>query len=627
MRTLLLSLLVVLSIIPAQADEGLWLPSAIERATFKQMQSRGFKLKPEDVYSTARVSLKDAVVRFGGGCTGEVISPAGLLLTNHHCGYGQIQAHSTVERDLLTDGFAAMNRAEELPNPGLKVSFLVEMRDVTAQIKAGKSKAEIEAAATAGNGYEAKVEPLYNGGQYYLFVYETFRDIRLVFAPPSAIGKFGGDTDNWVWPRHTGDFAIFRIYANKENKPADYSPHNVPYVPKKHLTISARGIRDGDFTMVYGFPGRTTQYLHSRAVRYIVEQGNPLKVALRQIRLDAINAASEGSDTVRIQYASKQAGIANAWKKWQGEKIGLENASIEAGKRLAEVEFEKKAVGTPYEGITTKLAALYDSLDATTYVRDLYNEGVWGSEMLKFLARPQKEQDSLRASFVKDYSEPLDREITQKLFREVARLTPPEWLPDGFSEGSAVTPELAAAFKRIETTRLTPIYNRLTARADSLYTIYIAGLRAIYPNRTFYPDANSTLRVSFGVVGGFSPADGLEYRSQTTLRGMYEKSQLPPADYNVPTKMTDLFAPNASMPVAFIASNHTSGGNSGSPVLDARGRLIGLNFDRVWQGTMSDVFFDASVCRNIALDIRFVLFFVDAYAGAGYLLDEMTIER
>lgn len=622
-----LPLLFLLTFFSAKADEGMWLPSALERGTIQAMQRRGFQLQASDVYSTAHVSLKDAVVRFGGGCTGEVISPLGLLLTNHHCGYSQIQAHSSIERDLLTDGFAAMSRAEELPNPGLKVTFLVEMRDVTAQVQAGQTTQAIVDAATKGTHYEAKVEPLYNGGEYYLFIYETFRDVRLVFAPPSAVGKFGGDTDNWVWPRHTGDFAIFRIYADKKNNPADYSPQNVPYVPKKHLTISARGIRDGDFTMIYGFPARTTQYLYSVAVQHIVEVSDPLKIALRQIRLDEMNAAADTSAKIRIQYAAKNASVSNAWKKWQGEVQGLTNANVIHGKRLQEAAFDRWAKGKKYEGLIGRFQQTYDSIAEVATVRDLYNEGVWGSELMKFWARPKTEQDSLRASFDKDYHAPLDERITRKLFREVAQRTPPRWLPEGFSAQSVVTPELAAAFKKTENERITPLYDRLNKRLDSLYTLYIEGLRAFDSTKTFYPDANSTLRVSFGTVGGFDPADGLAYRSQTTLRGMAEKSQLPPTDYNLPLGMIKLLAPNADQPVAFIASNHTSGGNSGSPVLDAHGRLIGLNFDRVWQGTMSDVFFDASVCRNIALDIRFVLWFVEAYGGAGYLLDEMTIVR
>lgn len=622
-----LLLLLLLSFGTVQADEGLWLPSAIERGTIQAMQRRGFQLTASDVYSTTHVSLKDAIVRFGGGCTGEVISPQGLLLTNHHCGYGQIQAHSSVERDLLTNGFAAMNRAEELPNIGLKVSFLVEMREVTARVKGGEKPQTIADQATQGTHYEAKVEPLYNGGEYYLFVYETFRDIRLVFAPPSQIGKFGGDTDNWIWPRHTGDFAVFRIYANKENKPADYSPKNVPYTPKKHLTLSARGIQSGDFTMVYGFPGRTTQYLHSAAVRQIVEVSDPLKIALRQIRLDAMNAAADTSAKIRIQYAAQNAGVANAWKKWQGELQGLARLKTVERKVGEEAAFERWAQGGQYEGLTRALQKTYDSIAEVSTVRDLYNEGVWGSEAMKFWARSKKEQDSLRTDFDKNYHAPLDQEITAKLLSEVARQTPPTWLPVGFSATSRATPELAAAFKALETTRITPLYDRLNKTLDSLYTLYIEALRAMHPAKLFYPDANSTLRVAYGAVEGFEPMDGLSYKPTTTLRGVVEKSKLGAADYTIPARLAALAPQHPNQPVAFLASNHTSGGNSGSPVLDAQGRLIGLNFDRVWQGTMSDIEFDATVCRNISVDIRFVLWCIDTYAGAGYLLDEMTIVR
>lgn len=609
------------------ADEGMWLPSLIQKGTIKDMRSRGLKLSAEDLYSVNKASLNDAIVRFGGGCTGEMVSPEGLLLTNHHCGYGQIQAHSSLEHDYLTDGFAAMSRREELPNPGLSVSFLREMRDVTALVAGGQKPKEIARRAIEGTHMQASVEAMYNGGEYYLFIYEVFSDVRLVFAPPSAIGKFGGDTDNWMWPRHTGDFSIFRVYAHKDGKPAQYSPENVPYNPKKFFEISARGIREGDFTFVYGFPGRTEQYLHSEAVRYIVERGNPEKVALRDIRLEVMNRYAETSAETRIKYAAKNAGVANAWKKWQGEMQGLVRLKTVDRKVREEAAFEKWATSGPYSCITTKLGAVYDSIEDYVYARDIYREAIWGSEMMKFLSDPKHTTEAMKSDFEKNYVKELDDEITAKLFEQAAIKLDKKWLAAGFTANSKPTVELARAFKRIEDSILNPRYTCFQKQLDSLYTLYIKGLREMQSERIFYPDANSTLRIAYGKVQGYSPDDAIYYKPVSTVQGIIEKDRPDIYDYNVPERLREIAPDNRDVAVAFLATNHTSGGNSGSPVLDAKGRLIGLNFDRVWQGTMSDIEFDATVCRNISLDIRFVLFIVDKYAGAGYLLDEMKIVR
>lgn len=625
-RVLALFISIMLPLI-SLADEGMWLPSLIERGTIKQMRHAGLKLTAKELYDVNNASVNDAIVMFGGGCTGSMISPEGLLLTNHHCGYSQIQAHSSVERDLLTDGFAAMNRREELANPGLKVKFLREMRDVTALVASGQKTAQIAAAAVKGTHLQASVEPLYNGAEHYLFIYEVFTDVRLVFAPPSAIGKFGGDTDNWMWPRHTGDFSIFRVYASTDGEPADYSPKNVPYKPAKFLEISARGIREGDYTMVYGFPGRTQQYLHSKAVRYIVERANPEKIALRDMRLDVMNSAADTSKAVRIKYASKNAGVANAWKKWQGEMLGLKRLGTVTRKESEERAFEKWAAGTPYAEVADTLGATYDSIEQYAYARDIFAEAIWGSERMKFMKNSPREQDSLRAEFDKNFEPLIDSIITERLFAQAVDKLDAKWLPASFSAQSVPTNELAAQFKKIEDSLITPSYNRLNKRLDSLYTIYIAGLRAMQPEREFYPDANMTLRIAYGNVKGYEPSDGVYFKPVSTVSGIIEKDRPEVYDYNVPQRLRDIAPENMEVPVAFIATNHTSGGNSGSPVLDANGRLIGLNFDRVWQGTMSDIEFDASVCRNISLDIRFVLFIVDKYAGAGYLIDEMKIVR
>uniref|UniRef100_UPI0023A8FF31 S46 family peptidase n=1 Tax=Millionella massiliensis TaxID=1871023 RepID=UPI0023A8FF31 len=457
---LTLSLLFTLS--ASRADEGMWLPSLIEQGRIKDMQAKGFRLTAQDLYAVNQASLKDAIVRFGSGCTGELISDQGLLITNHHCGYGQIQQHSSVEHDYLTNGFAAMNRSEELANPGLVVSFLVEMRDVTDAILKGvkpdmdeaertkiidRNKKKTVQTATKGNHYKASVEALYYGNQYFLFIYEVFEDVRLVFAPPSAVGKFGGDTDNWMWPRHTGDFSIFRVYAGKDNKPAPYSPDNVPYKPRKSFTISLKGVEEGDFTFVYGFPGRTYQYLHSEAVRYTQEFGDPHKVHLRTLRLEIMNRAMAADPAVRIQYAAKNASVSNAWKKWQGEMKGLQRLGTVAKKQAFEKEFESWAADKPaYSDVTRRLAALYDTLEPYAFARDYHTEAVMAIELLKFAGNfanvtrfDDETIDKLQAAadkFFKDYVPAIDRQTAQTLLVEYTKHIPVRFRPEGINPGT-----------------------------------------------------------------------------------------------------------------------------------------------------------------------------------------------
>ena len=700
-----------------KADEGMWLPSLISQR-IGDMQAKGFRLSAEDIYSINQASLKDAVVLFGGGCTGELISSEGLLLTNHHCGYAQIQKHSSVEHDYLKDGFWAMDRSEELPNPGLEVWFLDRMEDVTGAVLDGyepgmteqqrdsvvraNSEAIASKAEKDGTGLRADVESLYYGNQYFLFVYRVFKDVRLVGAPPSSIGKFGGDTDNWMWPRHTGDFSIFRIYADKDNNPAEYSEDNVPYIPKKYFKISLGGVSEGDFTFIYGFPGRTQEYIVSEAVRYISEISDPHKIALRTLRLDIQDRYMSASQAVRIQYSSKNAAVSNSWKKWQGEMRGIRKMNTVETKKENERLFEEWAAGSEYSGIVGKLDSLYRLMEPYAFAADYYNETARAIELTSFAAeyarrlekaagvsspdeatQARESAKRLAAAFYKDYYMPIDKESFIALMDMFDRNIPsgfkPEYFTESmgrygsaeawadslfgnsvFSDSSALTKTVAAAcadgvgtditlltddpavefgneFRKWYMEGIRSVVQRLGSEITLLYRDYMKGQMEFNKDRAFYPDANLTLRVAYGSVQGYSPADGTYYLPMSTIEGIMQKDNPDIFDYNIPQRLRDIYAEKdygewtvtdasgrLTVPVCFIATNHTSGGNSGSPVINADGDLIGINFDRVWEGTMSDIVFDPDLCRNISLDIRYVLFIIDKVAGAGHLIDEMT---
>jgi hypothetical protein len=696
------------------AKEGMWIPTLLKKYNIKEMQKMGFKLTADDIYNVNHASMKDAVVLFGGGCTGELISDDGLLITNHHCGYGQIQSHSSIEHDYLTDGFWAKNKGEELPNPDLSVQFLLNMEDVTDKILVGvdenmddetrnkiilKNIENVKATYSSGENYKADVKTLFYGNQYFVYVYEIFRDIRLVGAPPSAIGKFGGDTDNWMWPRHTGDFSLFRIYAGKDNKPAAYSPDNVPYKPKKHFQISMKGINEGDFTMVFGFPGSTQRYLPSQAVKLIMEQSDLNRVAVRTAKLNILASQMEADPKVRIQYSSKYVSAANAWKKWQGEVKGLKRLDAIKVKQEEEAKFmtwvnaEAERV-QKYGPILTDFERLYKEIKPYQVVNDYYLEIIQrGTDVANLIAVFELAEKTVSDTakfnmlvkglnrtiqgFLKNYDPVTDRKVFVALMKIYKEKVDPEYLPkdfmvlksqlgideflSGYYSKSLFTDSvrLKTFLKNFNTKsvkRMTkdplyslfvelkdhynqnidPVFKELSNDIQKVQKQYMLALMEMNQNEQMIADANLTLHVAYGKIEGYKPADGTKYHYSTTLKGIMEKDNPKIYDYNVPESLRKLYRDrdygiyanqSGEVPVAFCASNHTTGGNSGSPVLNAEGQLIGVNFDRCWEGTMSDIMFDPELCRNIALDIRYALFIIDKFAGAGYLLDEMDIVR
>jgi hypothetical protein len=637
------------------------------------MKAKGFKLSAEDIYSINKASLKDAVVLFDGGCTGEIVSEKGLLLTNHHCGYDAIQALSTVEHDYLTDGFWAMSHAEELPCPGLKVHILVRMEEVTDRLAAGETKQQIIAKAEAeGVGYRASVEPMYYGNIAYLFIYREFSDVRLVGTPPTAIGKFGADNDNWIWPRHTGDFSIFRIYVNQNNEPAEYDPNNKPYTPARHFEVSTKGVKEGDFTMIYGFPGNTQEYITSDAVKYISEISDPTKIALRTQRLDIIGAAQAESVETRIKYAAKQANIANAWKKWQGEVLGINRLGTFGKKVDYEARFRQENPDKAY--LLDSLAAAYARNAEGYFNYELYSETIRGIELQQVVSialsnRIEEQKMEAIERFYKDFVKDVDRALAIAMLTEYeAKGTYisdelkalfaahggakgyAEWLYDNTKLGTLEEFKLANINEDPMTgfvMAIQPIAQRIRPYTyrnfsnipdiERWFRPYVKALMEWDNKRAFFPDANLTLRVAYGKVAGYQYADGEYHLPQTTLEGIMEKDNPEIYDYNVPQALRDAYATKDygrwgvemygkyTVPVCFIATNHTTGGNSGSPVLNNKGELIGVNFDRTWLSTMSDIEFDETLCRNIICDIRYVLFVVDKVGGADWLIEEMGL--
>lgn len=691
----------ILTLKPVFAEEGMLIPSLI--AAFENdMKAKGMKLSAADIYNVNSTSIKDAIFQFGGGCTAELVSDKGLLLTNHHCGYGQIQAHSSLENDYLKNGFWAQTMAQELPNPGLTAMRIVRIEDVTAAVLAGaSSKADqtiiaanikkLVAAAIAGTHYEAEIKPFNYGNDYYLMVKETFTDIRFVGTPPNSIGKFGGDTDNWVWPRHTGDFSVFRIYAGKDNKPAAFSQDNQPYKPLHYLPISFQNRQEGDFTMVYGFPGTTEQHVVSEYLKFIIEKERPARIEMRNQSLAVIDAGMKASDLTRIQYAAKQASIANAWKKWIGQVEGLENLGAVEIKLAEEARYKAMASSKPewakYASALETLNGLMAKGTAIEYkyaigveyfsVGPEYFKLVRGIEDLllnhaKYSANKELEKvleklQVMADGFFKNYNAEVDRQIfsaltklyltyseqslkgssvedltnliyTKSVFTDEARF---KAFLSGFSAKSVKKLEKDAGFVhfnqfftsfRID---VVPVYKGFQAEVNKWMQVYVEGKYVMFPNDKHWPDANSTLRITYGQLEGSAPTDGMRYTEHTTLDGIIAKYNTGNPDFELLPRMLELHAAKNYGPyaqgdelwVCFTGSNHTTGGNSGSPVLDKNGYLMGLNFDRSWESTMSDYLFDPNRCRNIVVDIRYVLWVMDIYSGAKHLVDEMTLMK
>ena len=691
------------------AEEGMLIPSVIS-AFESDMKAKGMKLSAKDIYDVNNSSLKDAIMHFGGGCTAELVSGKGLLLTNHHCGYSQIQSHSSLEKDYLKNGFWAKNLNEELSNPGLTAARIVRIDDVTKSVLfgVGENASTAEATikknieqlikdATTGTHYEAEVKPFNYGNDFYIIIKEVFKDVRLVGTPPNSIGKFGGDTDNWVWPRHTGDFSVFRIYAGPDNKPAAYSDKNIPYTPIHFLPISFQNRKIGDFTMVYGFPGETEQHVASGYLKFIVEKERPARIKMREKSLSVIDAAMRSSDEVRIKYAAKQASIANSYKKWIGQVDGLKRLDAVAIKLGREEEYQKMALSKDawnktYGSVIDQMNKHVEQGSKWEFLYAMNIEYLFVGPELYKLARALddleknyknlEEKGELRATiekmiknadgFFKNYDSQVDQKIFELLTDEYLKQTANN---NGvlanekidltvlskliYSKSVLTNKERYVAFlekfkgsslKKLKSdpgykffaekfsyfkSQVVPNYSSFDDELTAMLKVYVAGKYEMFPNQKHWADANSTLRITYGKLEGSAPTDGMMYTEHTTLDGIIAKYNTGNPDFELLPRMLEMhknkdygdYAQNDELWVCFTGSNHTTGGNSGSPVLDANGYLMGLNFDRTWESTMSDYMFDPNRCRNVVVDIRYVLWVMDKYSGAKHLVDEMVLMK
>ncbi len=708
MKKIIVSALAMLLAMSTFADEGMWLLPLLKKLNLKDMQAKGLELTAEDIYNINGSSLKDAIVIFGGGCTGEIVSPNGLLFTNHHCGFGSIQALSSVEHDYLKNGFWAMNEKEELPAPGLSVTFVRHIEDVTKQMLKGvkdtmTEQERAEKISKNGESLRAKLEKknegktitikdFFGGNQYFAFVTEVYRDVRLVGTPPYAIGKFGGETDNWMWPRHTGDFSVFRVYAAPDGKtPAEYAPENVPYKADKYLTISTEGYKEGDYAMIMGFPGTTTRYMTSYEIDKMLNVDNPNRIYIRGERQAILKVRMAADDAIRIKYASKYASSSNYWKNSIGKSRGVEKLGVKAQKAAEEEAFtawvwenmDKKRIekygnalpliekyvkeATPYESdaqiLSETLFRAAEILNASTTFYNTYKR----TESL------EKAQERVLA-FYKDYDEATDRLVTCRMIEVLREMIPAERRPQSLAvidsewagDVKAFTEDLfnrsvfaneqkflAAATQGVEVLENDPalaimmdaseLYKELLAKAAPLkeeyhkgHRLYIAGLMEMNPEKSYYPDANFTLRLTYGTILPYSPADGVLYKYYTTIDGVVTKEDPKnPVDFTVDEGLKKLYAEknwggyedkDGSLHTCFLSTNDITGGNSGSPIMNSKGELIGLAFDGNWEAMSGDIAFEPNVQRTINVDVRYVLWCIDTLGGAGWLLDEMTIK-
>ena len=696
----------------AFADEGMWLLPLIQKMNGKAMKELGCELSPKEIYNINRSSLKDAIVQFGGGCTGEIISDEGLLITNHHCGYSNIQKLSSVEHDYLKDGYWAMDNSEELPCEGLTVTFLQYMTDMTPTIEKTRKKAmkefagkenedelvqeavqkvldeAVRKAGKANPECDVEIESFYNENVYYLIVYKTYRDIRFVGAPPSSIGKFGADTDNWMWPRHTGDFSMFRVYADRKGNPADYSPENVPLKSKNYLKISLAGVKEGDYTMIMGYPGRTTRFQTSPELKFQIEQ-NDIRIAARTIRQNVLLEDMLADPKVKIQYASKYSSSSNGWKKWQGMKLAFEKLDIIGRAEQEEAAFTEwvNANAKRKAQYGNALAELADAVAAGKEANNAFTkayETIYRIELTNFAvtmaAAAEKEikngTDTLTAlnkAFEKiapkyaDYSADTDRKVAKALIRHYCDIADTEYTKSlkesdmdyfidlmyensVFTSAEALKAAIAQRGMDIFTDQACTFGKNIMAecvkaqmaagatdkRLADARKLYTKGLLEWKEDEPSYPDANFTMRLTYGTVKGYSPKDAVIYRYYTTLDGVMEKEDPDNWEFVVPEKLKELWKnkdfgkyamADGKMPVAFLSNNDITGGNSGSPIMNAKGQLIGLAFDGNWESMSSDVMFEPDLQRCINVDIRYVLFIVDKFGGAGWLLDEMKIVK
>ena len=721
MKTLkkLIVLLCFISVIPfnLSGDEGMWLPLLIERLNYTDMKKMGLHLTADEIYSVNHSSLKDAIIIFGGGCTGEVISPDGLILTNHHCGYEAIRSHSSIEHDYLTNGFWAMNRNEELPNEDLTVKFVVRIEDVTKKVlaevnntmteKERQTKIDeiiktIEADASEKETYETIVESFFEGNEYYLFVYEVFNDVRLVGAPPSSIGKFGGDTDNWMWPRHTGDFSMFRVYTDKNGEPAKFSKDNIPMKSKYYLPISMKGIEKNDFAMILGFPGSTDRYMTSYGIQQEIEQNLPDKIKIRTLILDILKKDMAESDAVRIQYASMAAETSNYWKNFIGQKKGLQRLKVYDKKKTIEDEFIKWYENSPerkakYGEALNDIKYGYENNKKYVKVENYFFEAIYlGSNVIQtawqfnyfhYLLNNKNIKTERLSDLCKHFSEVSEKyfknfnaSTEQKLFTAMLKIyredIPADMLPDIykyidkkyngnidkfaqhifkksiFTDKNRMdeflkkpvykTIDNDLAFKTMKSFFFDNYFKYLDMSEGVNDTLqrgkrnFIAGLREMQSDRNFYPDANFTMRLTYGKVLDYIPADAVKYNYYTTVKGIMEKEDPDNEEFIVPERLKELYKNkdfeeytdnNGVLRVCFLTDNDITGGNSGSPVINGDGQLIGIAFDGNWEAMSGDIAFEPDLQRTINVDIKYILFLIDKYAGASYLLDEMKIIR